>query len=508
MGCAGSLAAEPARVAAPAARAPQAQAQAQAQPSRVSTSSATAQQVAGVANKGVEKGASMLSSVYARASEQVEKKTGKNPNEWMNKAKESVVSSTSDWKQKMTQQMDTALASMDNSRVNSLLDSALAARLLGDKNVPSAVRRAANQVASRQLQEAIDAEDPKRLKGALVAARRLNATGVPEFQAAIAAYQRVKKLPQGWDVSKMVLHREGDKMVAKMPVNDPNVRAKFQQLLDLTHRKVYTRDRQGLPVPERLELVGVSAVTNDDLWADYMARRETVRQELLAEPLSVDELHEVETGFGEAQPLAEEIAADFSEPLLREANEVFLFHGTSADKAAKITTGDFKINLAGSNAGTLYGRGVYFAENASKSDEYTWPAADGNRTMLVCRVLLGRAHYVDTKETDARACEEACLRGRCHSVVGDRKKCRGTFREFIIFDEEQAYPNYILTYRQVQAPPEVKSGSEAGQRQIQVTCPTGAAPGSVLQVTAPTGETIQVVLPPGIVAGQVFTALY
>merc|ERR1712094_5690 len=51
-------------------------------------------------------------------------------------------------------------------------------------------------------------------------------------------------------------------------------------------------------------------------------------------------------------------------------NEWYLFHGTSQEAAAVICSKDFKINLAGDNTGTLYGRGSYFAESITKADEY------------------------------------------------------------------------------------------------------------------------------------------
>jgi len=342
-----------------------------------------------------------------------------------------------------------------------------------------------------------------------VAAKRLNATSLPEFGEAVQKYHEVKKLPAGWDVGKMVLHREGDKMLAKNDIEDASVKAKFQQLLDLTHRKVYTRDRMGEAVPERLELVGVTVVTNDDLWGDYMARREAIRQELVADGDDfVRYTYETTTTPAEttvegerAESIAAALAADFAEPLLPEVNEVYMFHGTSAQAAASIAARDFRINLAGANAGTLYGRGIYFAENASKSDEYTRPTGDNLRYMLLCRTVLGRAYYSDTKETDPRACEDACCRGRFHSVLGDRRKCRGTFREFIVFDEEQIYPNYILVYRR-------KAAVVDPTRTFQVLCPADSPPGSTLQVVTPDGTKLNVVVPPGVSPGQTFPVQY
>merc|ERR1712050_420029 len=114
-------------------------------------------------------------------------------------------------------------------------------------------------------------------------------------------------------------------------------------------------------------------------------------------------------------------------------NEVFLFHGTCGLGADKITTESFKLNLAGTATGSLYGRGIYLAENSTKSDEYSKEDKKGLRTMLVCRVALGNALYNDQVEADGAACEDACLNVENHSVLGDRKKCKGTFREFVVF---------------------------------------------------------------------------
>jgi len=403
-------------------------------------------------------------------------------------------------------QMDSALASSDNKRINSILDSAMAGTALG-ANAPESMRRAASQVATRQLTEAIASEDPKQLKGALVAAKRLNATEVPAFNVAVEKYKEIKKLPPGWDVKNMVLQRVGDRMVAKMDVGDPKIQENFQRLLNLTHRKVYTRDRLGQPVPDRLELVSVTTITNEDLWGDYMARRETIRREVQADggdfsQYTVDTQAESEEAPSAAS-ITTSLAEDFAQPLMAEVNEVFLFHGTSAAAADAIATGNFKVNLAGSNAGTLYGRGVYMAENATKSDEYTRERpGDQLRYLLLCRTLLGRAYYSDTKETDPRQCEEACLRGKFHSVLGDRRKCRGTFREFVVFDEDQVYPNYILAYKRI-------NPVEDPKKNMMVICPPDCPAGAKVRVQTPDGgPLVEVMVPPGISAGQQFMIQY
>lgn len=478
--------------------------------------------------------AGLKNSMMTRASPLSEKYTGKSPDQWMDRMKEETDKLQQkmnefgvDWKSALTKQMDTALASTDYAQVNRLLDSAAPSMVLSSSAAPEPLKRAASQVASRQLGEAIRSEVPKQIKGALVAAERLQATAVPEFAQAVEKYKQVRKLPAGWDVGKMVLHREGKMMVAKMQVDDPAVKARFQRLLDLTHRKVYTRDRMGQAVPERLEIVRITTITNDELWGDYMARRESIRQELQNDP-SDHEQYAVETmavevvddsvttdasavmaakesaraATGEtAESIAASLAADFDEPMMAPVNEVFLFHGTSAFAAKKITTENLRMNLAGSNAGTLYGRGVYLAENSTKSDEYCRQGPDGERHLLVCRTVLGRVYYSDAVVTDPRSCEDACIKGKFHSVLGDRKKCRGTFREFIVFDKEQVYPNYIITYKRKEGAPADPS------RVFQVECPKGSA-GSVIQVQSPTGQTLHVLVPPGCKPGQKIPVQY
>merc|ERR1712039_905514 len=128
-------------------------------------------------------------------------------------------------------------------------------------------------------------------------------------------------------------------------------------------------------------------------------------------------------------------------------NEVWLFHGTSALGAEGITSTDFRLDLAGSGAGTLYGRGIYLAEACTKSDEYAGDDSVAQRYLLLCRAQLGKILYID-KEVDPVLLERSCLDGDSHSVIGDRAKMKGTYREFIVFDNDQVYPNYILQYHQ------------------------------------------------------------
>lgn len=141
----------------------------------------------------------------------------------------------------------------------------------------------------------------------------------------------------------------------------------------------------------------------------------------------------------------------------RSVNEFMLFHGTRPSACASICETDFKVSMAGSGAGTLYGKGVYFGENSSKSDEYATEEAEGIYSglcaMLLCRVTCGRMYYTDEVKPNTDDIHAAC-RGQNrthHSVLGDRVKARGTYREFVLFDNDLAYPEYVVIYRREEA---------------------------------------------------------
>lgn len=67
--------------------------------------------------------------------------------------------------------------------------------------------------------------------------------------------------------------------------------------------------------------------------------------------------------------------------------------------------------------------------------------------MLIVRTLGGHVRYCDEVQPDAEDLTQSCIEGPYDCVLGDRQKCRGTYREFIFFDTENLYPEYILIYQ-------------------------------------------------------------
>eukprot|EP00927_Polykrikos_kofoidii_P004315 TRINITY_DN11705_c0_g1_i1.p1 TRINITY_DN11705_c0_g1~~TRINITY_DN11705_c0_g1_i1.p1 ORF type:complete len:526 (+),score=55.36 TRINITY_DN11705_c0_g1_i1:52-1578(+) len=227
------------------------------------------------------------------------------------------------------------------------------------------------------------------------------------------------------------------------------VKTALQALVSSTWKSTWTRDRGETKV-SKLEVLMVHRNENPKIWANYYRKREEFSRKYAEETL-----HPVKTKGDKAAEESPELRGLFERAGLRtEINEKYLFHGTKPSAARAICTDDFSLRKAGSNAGTLYGPGIYFAEASSKSDEYAADEKDGPfvgmYAMLVCRVLCGRVNYTDLVAPPVDELVDSVKKDGTHdSILGDREKCRGTYREFIIFDESQAYPEYVIVYRRV-----------------------------------------------------------
>jgi len=147
-------------------------------------------------------------------------------------------------------------------------------------------------------------------------------------------------------------------------------------------------------------------------------------------------------------------------PLDERVNEWWLFHGSSEASCLSICEKNFALDLAGSGAtwkrssgsgSSLYGPGVYFAERITKADEYAVGSAGENGstvyTVLLCRVVAGSPRVCTTNQIDAERLREDILGGRHHSVLGDRvTELKKPFREIVVYDTDQVYPEFLLTY--------------------------------------------------------------
>lgn len=140
---------------------------------------------------------------------------------------------------------------------------------------------------------------------------------------------------------------------------------------------------------------------------------------------------------------------DIVAPLDSALNETYLWHGAPIRKGLAIAHDDFSLRYVGTGAGgCMYGNGLYFAESSTKADEYSKADEPGGHyedifALLLCRVCLGRFYY--TEESDPGA-EQLVASKDFDSVLGDRARSVQTFREFVLYDRDQVYPEYLVLY--------------------------------------------------------------
>ncbi|XP_068034221.1 protein mono-ADP-ribosyltransferase PARP10 [Anomalospiza imberbis] len=126
------------------------------------------------------------------------------------------------------------------------------------------------------------------------------------------------------------------------------------------------------------------------------------------------------------------------------AVERVLFHGTTKASSCEICLHGFNRSFCGKNA-TLYGRGVYFAARAAISarDRYSPPSANGTKFIFMAKVLTGE-FTAGRPGLQAPPLREGCgVPQRYHSVVDDPRQPD----IFVIFNDTQAYPQYLITCR-------------------------------------------------------------
>lgn len=202
-----------------------------------------------------------------------------------------------------------------------------------------------------------------------------------------------------------------------------------------------------------VRITGLERLQHPNLWGHYFLRREEVKRANNDRP---EPIEGVKTG----------------RPLDAEANEYYLFHGLSHGIVDKIVESGFDERV--SNLAGMFGCGIYFAEDSSKSMQYSH-AADcqqvgavysggsnqctcmqsltAERCMFLCRVSLGTP-WIRLAATD----KDKPLRrppdrdnGQLYdSVLGESRAWDPAaaldFREYIVYDRRQCYPEYLIRY--------------------------------------------------------------
>eukprot|EP00930_Biecheleria_cincta_P065273 TRINITY_DN5101_c0_g1_i1.p1 TRINITY_DN5101_c0_g1~~TRINITY_DN5101_c0_g1_i1.p1 ORF type:complete len:1132 (-),score=155.44 TRINITY_DN5101_c0_g1_i1:32-3166(-) len=259
---------------------------------------------------------------------------------------------------------------------------------------------------------------------------------------------------------------------------------KFQSLLSHTYRNIPTQDRPcpkkkcgkirgGCPcvqpggspgLPVAFQVKRVIRVEDSDMWERYVQRRNAIQGKRSGGCGSIDpELFT--TAATQHLPGLGDVLAKVDTSL----NETYLWHGTHVRQGLAIAQDDFSLDHAGSGAGSMYGKGLYFAESSTKADEYAHDEPggyyDGTRALLLCRVCIGKYHYVMDRDPNAI---QAFLDGDADSTIGDRAAAVNTYREVVIYDADQVYPEYLVLYSRLHGSEEVQPPSALVPFQLQL----------------------------------------
>jgi len=300
-------------------------------------------------------------------------------------------------------------------------------------------------------------------------------------------------LPDYWDKEKAKSAPDGFAAIA-LGRTDPTFAA-LGRFLETDKAKLLKsgKDRSGTS-HDTLKLACAWRLENPDLWYKYMSGVQKVRSNM----------ERIQTAgmkpAGGAPVMTGSKASSLPGELRQNINEAFLMHGTGGKVVLNIISNGMNEHFAGTAAGALFGRGNYFAEDAGKCDQYTkmdmqlnaGDASDLHKRLysqdvphpgkvfyiFVCRVARG--YHVRTQNTHGpfksadthqpvfpeigydqhgnpqwNECELNPVLGFTdilhHSLLADVLQ-NMRYREFIVFNSNFIYPEYLLAYQRFRGP--------------------------------------------------------
>mmetsp|Transcript_151094 Transcript_151094/g.384027 ORF Transcript_151094/g.384027 Transcript_151094/m.384027 type:complete len:363 (+) Transcript_151094:3-1091(+) len=122
-----------------------------------------------------------------------------------------------------------------------------------------------------------------------------------------------------------------------------------------------------------------------------------------------------------------------------ELNEVYLWHGTTKEKAEAIAMHGMDPRV--SRLSGMFGAGLYFAENSCKSGQYAAKDSNNSHWFFLCRVMLGNPWITGSAMPDIRrepnGYDSVVYKPWLFSTIGHH-------REFVVYDGNQVYPEYLV----------------------------------------------------------------
>lgn len=123
-------------------------------------------------------------------------------------------------------------------------------------------------------------------------------------------------------------------------------------------------------------------------------------------------------------------------------NEKRLWHGTDEKTAQIVLKEGFDYRVSDLQK-AKYGAGSYFALNASKSNSFATENSNKEKKMFLVLVTLGESQHVTSPCIGKRFPDpKPNSNQKYDSITGPNKT------EFVIFNNDQVYPEYLITYKE------------------------------------------------------------
>jgi len=128
----------------------------------------------------------------------------------------------------------------------------------------------------------------------------------------------------------------------------------------------------------------------------------------------------------------------------KEPNEIWAVHGSVLDSLDNISANGFNRSYNGKNA-TVFGKGAYFAKTGnftySCSPRYAAPNTDGTQSMILARVVQGKS-TLGTSDMLEPPYIDAQTKLRYDTTTD------GSGLILVTYKDQQAYPAYLITFKQ------------------------------------------------------------
>jgi hypothetical protein len=126
----------------------------------------------------------------------------------------------------------------------------------------------------------------------------------------------------------------------------------------------------------------------------------------------------------------------------KDPNEKSVWHGTRGNDPKVIYEDKQDGFMFQHSQAGMWGRGIYFAENASYSDGYAHNCGGGQKSFMLTKLLSGEETHIPS-DGSLKMCPDKPGGGRYDTVTGDT----GGSKVYIVYENGRALPEYLVTYK-------------------------------------------------------------